>query len=302
MLHEETIIHSDNYQIKADIKIPNKKSRKIGIVLSHGAIINRNALSRKTYCLAEHLCKNLNTYIITPDYLGETIHNNNITFNSFSEILDISINYMSELYGIEEVMGFGYSMGCYVLSETINKNSKITSTINYGGPTTHMFKQKNINFMIYLIEYFGKFNYSIDLKNLLKYFFDKETKDYLFNVMLKRKEFGYENYDFKIEPKILKEFLDKLKNYFNVTKKWGKPSLLLFGTKDSIVKNALEFFPNGYKDKNIIVKHIKNASHVTPCMDTLLNLKKLDPIINFFDFIYGNTLEAKVGIKDFKYF
>jgi hypothetical protein len=64
----------------------------------------------------------------------------------------------------------------------------------------------------------------------------------------------------------------------------------------------LKFFPNGYKAKNIIVKHIKKASDVTPFMDTLINLKKLDPIIKFFNYIYGNTLEAKVGIKDIKYF
>ena len=40
----------------------------------------------------------------------------------------------------------------------------------------------------------------------------------------------------------------------------------------------MKALPDGYTDGNILVKH---ASHVTPCMDSLANVMKLDAILLF---------------------
>ena len=52
MLHREITIDHPKYMIKASLKIPNNPDSKKGIILAHGAIINRQSLIRTTYSLA----------------------------------------------------------------------------------------------------------------------------------------------------------------------------------------------------------------------------------------------------------
>jgi hypothetical protein len=288
--HKEIVISSKENDIKADLKIPDINTTNKGIILSHGAIINRKSLSRETGSLAEYLCKTLKTHVITPDYLGETIHRNKITFDSFSDVLRKSVDYLYDIYGVNEVMGFGHSMGCYVLVNALSKNDKIKFIVNYGGPTKHVLKQRQLNLIFYMIRYFSKYNYLLDFKNLIKYIFDDETKDYFYNVMLKEDEFGYKNYNFQIDSSIFREGVKLLEEYFEIIKKWGKPTLLLFGSEDPITKKTKKHLPEGFLEDNILVKYIQNASHITPCMDTKINLEKLDPIIKFYKLIYNDGI------------
>ena len=282
MFHNEIVIPDDNFDIKANIKVPPDVDTNRGIILSHGCIVNRKSLSRTSYCLAEHLSNELNAYVITPDYMGETVHKNDITFDALSKVLDISVNHLCEEYNINEVMGFGHSMGCYVLANTLKLNQKITSIVNYGGPTYDLLAKRQYSFITYMMKYLTSFNYNIDTRNLFKYIFDVETSSYLIDVMLKDREFGYENYDYIIDPFLIRELIQQLEVYHETIKKWGKPAQLLFGTNDSLVRKSLKQMPDRYIDENITVKHIQGASHVTPCMDTESNISKLQPIIKFF--------------------
>ena len=286
MSHKEIVIPNYNFDIKANIKVPPDVDTNRGIILSHGSIVNRKSLSRTSYCLAEYLSNELNAYVITPDYMGETVHKNDVTFDALSKVLDASVNHLCEVYNIDEVMGFGHSMGCYVLANNLKMNPKITSIVNYGGPTTDLLAKRQYNFINYMMKYLTSFNYNIDTRNLFKYIFDVETSNYLIDVMLKGKEFGYENYNYIIDPFLIREMILQLEAYHDTIKKWGKPAMLLFGTNDSLVRKSLKQMPDGFIDQNITVNHIQNASHVTPCMDTMSNLSKLQPIITFYQNTY----------------
>ena len=72
-----------------------------------------------------------------------------------------------------------------------------------------------------------------------------------------------------------------LSGYVDKLRAWGKPTIMMFGTNDVLVKKSMKALPDGYTDGNIFVKHVKHASHVTPCMDRLANLMKLDAILLF---------------------
>jgi pimeloyl-ACP methyl ester carboxylesterase len=290
VFHREIEIPSDDFDIRANIKVPDDPDTYRGIILSHGCIVNRKSLSRETYCLAEYLCTNLNAYVITPDYMGETVHKNDVNFENMSKVLNTSINYLTDNYNASEIMGFGHSMGCYVLVNTLKMNEQITSLVNYGGPTTDLLARRQYNFINYMMKYLTSFNYNIDTRNLFKYIFDVETSNYLLDVMLKDEVFGYENYNYIINPFLIRELVQQLETYHETITKWGKPTMFLFGTNDSLVKKSLKQMPDGYNEDNISVKHIQDASHVTPCMDTERNLSKLQPIISFYQETYQYDL------------
>ena len=290
MFHREIEIPSDDFDIRANIKVPDDPDTYRGIILSHGCIVNRKSLSRETYCLAEYLCTNLNAYVITPDYMGETVHKNDANFENMSKVLNTSINYLTDNYNVSEIMGFGHSMGCYVLVNTLKMNEQITSLVNYGGPTTDLLARRQYSFINYMMKYLTSFNYNIDTRNLFKYIFDVETSNYLLDVMLKDEVFGYENYNYIINPFLINELVQQLETYHETITKWGKPTMFLFGTNDSLVKKSLKQMPDGYNEDNISVKHIQDASHVTPCMDTERSLSKLQPIISFYQETYQYDL------------
>jgi len=277
----ELRIPSPDYEIVADLKIPDDKNSRRGIVLVHGAIINRKSLSREFQCLANYLCKSLNAYVIIPDYQGETIHRNDVQFKKFAEIIDISVDFLCDEYGVDDVMGFGHSMGSYVLADAVLLNDRISHIATYGSPTDHLLKSREKGFINYLLGYLDSFDYKVDLRNLLHYVFDKETLRFLNDVMMQVPEFGHEHYDFNLNPEIIQDAVSILSGYTEKLKEWGKPTMMMFGTNDILVKKSRKALHDGYLDENILVKHVKNASHVTPCMNTHVDLRKLDSILLF---------------------
>jgi pimeloyl-ACP methyl ester carboxylesterase len=282
MLHEEVEILDKKYNIKASIKIPTNVDSKVGVVLVHGGIINRKSLLRIKHSFGEYLCDILGAYIIAPDFLGETLHKKEIRLDNYSEILNISTKFLAEKYKLDEIMGFGHSMGSYVLANALPKNRLIGSIVNYGGPIKELENKRQKNFFQYLINYLQTYDYGINLRHLVKYVFDKETSQYLLEVMLKDEDYGFENYDFKFDSYIIKEIINVSEQYIDLLKKWNKPTLLLFGSNDILTKKTCKFYDNNFVEDNITIKHVLNASHITPCMESIIELSKLNPAVSFY--------------------
>ena len=196
MLHKEIDISEPNIQIKASLQIPDNTNSKTGIILAHGGIGNRHSLSRPTLSFSEYLCKELDAYVITPDFLGETIHKKTSTFSDYSEIINNTTDYLVKKYDLDMIMGFGHSMGCYVLAKSLQSNNRLTSIVNYGGPIKELEKQGKNSFIKSLVNQLVSFKRGVNVKNIAKYVFDEETSNYLFNVMMKDNKFGYMYYDF----------------------------------------------------------------------------------------------------------
>ena len=255
MHHEEIEIAVRDYVIKADIKIPSNTESRIGVILAHGAIVNRKSLLRAKHCLGEYLCKELGAYIISTKYLVEK-------------------------YNLTEVMGFGHSMGSYILTNALPMNRCVGSIINYGGPINDLQSTRQRNFVQYLITYLNTYDYNINIRKLVKHIFDKETSRYLIEVMLKDKNYGYQ--DFTFDSQIVNDIINTVDQYFDTLKQWGKPVLLLFGTNDTLTKKTSNYYEDNSVEDNITIKHLQDASHVTPCMESIFELSKLNPAIKFY--------------------
>ena len=281
MSYEEIEILDKNFHIKASLKIPDNITSKAGIILAHGGIINRQSLIRSEYSLAEYLCDELNAFVIVPDLQGETIHKNNISFQSFSEIISITTKYFAETYDLEDVFGFGHSMGCFVLAQSLKKNDGLDTIVNYGGPIRELEITRQRGFVDYLIKYLSEYNYSLNIKNLMRYIFDRETCDYLEDVMLKEEAYCSKNYNYVFESSMFLDFKNIVDEYIEIIKRWGKPALLLFGTEDGVTKKTLNHYADNTIDDNLIFKHIRGASHITPCMNSRYQLSKFEPAVKF---------------------
>lgn len=275
MIHEEVDIINKKYDIKASLLIPNNSKSKIGIVLSHGGIINRQSLLRKSYCFAQYLCEELDAYVIAPDFFGETLHIEKLEYSNLHEILTITTNWLVDKYDLESVSGFGHSLGSYVLAESLTENRHLDTIVTYGGPILELQGKSQNRFTDYLIKYMMNYNYSINIRNILKQIFDKETSRYMEEVMLKDSDFNSQNYIFDFNFQTLKYYKKISTQYLDILKKWNKPALLLFGTDDGVTKRTIKHYKNETIEKNINVKHVFKASHVTPCMDSRYQLQKL---------------------------
>jgi hypothetical protein len=117
MHHAEITIDEGVYEIRADLKSP-VNGGDLGVILAHGGIVNRKSLSRTGFCLAEYLCRELGAYVLTPDMMGETrVHKSRgLNFEDSVNILGISIDYLSDVLGVERIVGFGHSLGSHVLA------------------------------------------------------------------------------------------------------------------------------------------------------------------------------------------
>jgi hypothetical protein len=301
MFHEEVEIPVKNYIIKASIKIPTNSNSKNAVVLAHGGLINRKSLVRTKHSLGEYLCDILDAYIIAPDFLGETVHKKSISFDNYSEILNISTKYIVEQYNIDEVMGFGHSMGCYIMVNALQNNSLIGSIVNYGGPIKELENKRQKNFLQYLINYLTRYDYGINIRNLVPYIFDEETSRYLIEVMLKDEDYGFENYNFKFESNIFRDLINIIEEYIELIKNWGKPALLLFGSKDNLTKKTCSFYEDNSVDDNIKIKYVQGASHITPCMKTVFELSKLSSAISFYAKNHNIDIEKKPKISPLKF-
>ena len=284
--HKELEIYHKDFQIKASLKIPANKCSRLGVLLSHGGIINRQSLIRTNNSFADYLCDELDAYIIVPDLQGETIHKNGTSYNNFSKILNIVTGYFAETYNLEEVFGFGHSMGCFVLAQALQEDDYISSIVNYGGPIRELKVTRQKRFFDYLVRYLSDYDYNLNIRNLLKYIFDDETCMYLEDVMLKEEEYNSSTYDFNLDSSLFMDLKKIIDDYINYIKEWNKPALLLFGTEDGVTRKTLKFYKDSSVDGNILFKHIQGASHVTPCMSSHYQLSKLEPIISFYKQIY----------------
>ena len=289
MPHEEIEIFSNKYDIKASVKIPNNESSSMGVVLSHGGIINRQSLVRQEYSFGEYLSNELGAYVIAPDFLGETVHNQEIKFSNFIEILNITTKYFAKKYDLDTIMGFGHSIGALVLIHAIKDNRYFDSIVNYGSPFLEFSGRRQIRFVEYLINYISTYDYCIDIRHLLKNIFDKETCIYLENVMLKDKQYNGDNYNFLFDSTMVKDIIESIDTSIEIVINWGKPALFLFGSKDAITKNIKKHYKHQYSENNLRIQHIPNASHVTPCMDTKFQLSKLIPAVSFFRETLGHS-------------
>lgn len=286
----EVLISNSNYDVKADIHVPEDRSSQRGILLAHGLIINRKSLSRSTSSLAGYLCEKLNAYVIAPDYLGETTYHTPRTYDRFVEVLDLSVKYLCTDFDVTEVMGFGHSLGAYLVADLALVNESLSHLVTYGGPTDHILKTRQKGFLNYLMKYLYSFDYKVDLKNLLHLIFDKETFRYLKHVMMEDPEYRGDQYDFYLDSDVLQDMVGILTRYIPNLKEWGKPVLMMLAQYDSLVEKSIKAYPDGHRMDNILVKHVKRASHVTPCMDSLMNMKKLDSILMF----HRNVVKAMV--------
>ena len=289
MLHEEIDIYTNKYQIKASVKIPSDTSSRVGIILAHGSIINRQSLLRRTYSFGEYLCEELGAYVIAPDFQGETVHIEELKISNFSEIFNATADFFKDKYNLDTLMGFGHSMGCLVLSQALQNNKNLDSIVNYGGPVKEFTGTRQSSFIDYLVKYVSTYDYSINIKNLFKYIFDKETCRYFDNIMCKDKEYNSSNYNYVFESNIFKEIKQIAYEYTDLIKEWGDPALLLFGTEDGATRKTIKYFADGSTDNNIRVEHIPKASHVTPCMFSKPQLTKFKPAITFYNKVHNIT-------------
>ena len=292
MRHEELEISEKKYQIKASIKIPSNVDSKFGIILSHGGIINRQSLLRENSSFGEYLCRKLDAFVIAPDFEGETIHSTEPTFKNFSDIVNITTNYFVETYNLESIVGFGHSMGCFRLAGALPMNDYIDSIVNYGGPITELMKPKQKSYLNYLINYISNYKYKLDIKHLMKHIFDKETMNYLQEVMYKDDIYCSNNYNYNVNLSWYLELKELIDDYLDLIKNWNKPALLLYGTEDGVTKDTLSYYPDNYVDNNILFRHIQGASHITPCMDSNSQLSKLNIVVNYFNNIKNASLKT----------
>jgi pimeloyl-ACP methyl ester carboxylesterase len=295
--YQEIDIFNSKYKIKANLIIPSNEDSKRGIILAHGGIVNRQSLIRNGYSLGDYLCKELDTYVISPDFLGDTIHYNDQSYENFSEILNITSDYLVETYGLNSLMGFGHSLGSFILSKSLETNNYLSSIVTYGGPIRELYGTRQTSFISYLINYLTSYDYSINIKNMIGRIFDEETCRYLENVMLKDDEYCSNNYVFDFNSNLFKYFKEIVDNYLDSINIWNKPALLLFGTNDGITKRTLTFYKNKQLDPNIQMMEIPNASHITPCMASRYQLSKLRPIVDFYESVLNPYKEQYIPQK-----
>ena len=295
MSHEEIEIADANYIIRASLKKPPINS-KTGIVLAHGAIINRQSLIRTTYSFAEYLSDQLNAYVIAPDFNGETKCKQKPTLKNYSEIYNITTRYLAETYNLDTIMGFGHSMGCFIIADALKENPYLDSLINYGGPVSELESTRQQGFIEYMVNYLATFNFDINLKNLTKYIFDEETITYLTETMQNTEAYHSESYDFNLRPSVFKDIKTTITNYTKNIKQWNKPTLFLFGENDKITRKTRKHYKDNHVEGNITYRFIPDATHIVPCTQTIDQLSKLDPAIEFYRKIHNITPRPQIPL------
>jgi hypothetical protein len=293
MFHEEFEINHSDDNIKASLMIPDDAKSKTGIVLAHGGIINRQSLIRPTNSFSEYLCKNLQTHVIAPDLIREPTSTKYTDLDDFSRKINITTKYLIEEYDIDKVYGFGHCVGGYSLIKSLQKNDEIDAIAIYGTLLKELEIASKNRLVNNLLQSIIHIKPKLNVRNIMKYFYDKETVDYLFNVMSKKDNYCYDNYEYVFDIESIIELSKFSSECLNIVKTWGKPALFLYGFNDSICNKTMKCYPDDYKDGNIMVKHIPETSHVTPCMESPEQLAKLYPLIQF----YKNQMK-RVNVGD----
>lgn len=283
MHHAEITIDEGVYEIRADLKSP-VNGGDLGVILAHGGIVNRKSLSRTGFCMAEYLCRELGAYVLTPDMMGETrVHKSGgLSFEDSVNILGISIDYLSDVLGVERIVGFGHSLGSHILANAVGSCRKVVAASTYGGPTAPGNMGRYLKYMSGILKVGFLRNMKVAVNDFSK-LFDEETREYFFNVMMKRDEYGGNYYNLEYELSYLLDSIDFLINYIDRLSSWGRPVLVSFGENDSVVRASRQRFGDTEKMGNIEFRVIPGGCHITPCREEPVEVSKLRPIRDFLE-------------------
>jgi pimeloyl-ACP methyl ester carboxylesterase len=283
MHHAEITIDEGVYEIRADLKSP-VNGGDWGVILAHGGIVNRKSLSRTGFCLAEYLCHELGAYVLTPDLMGETrVHKSGgSSFEDSVNVLGIGIDYLSDVLGVERIVGFGHSLGSHVLANAVGSRRKVVAASTYGGPTAPGNMGRYLKYMSGILKVGFLRNMKVAVNDFSK-LFDEETRDYFFNVMMKRDEYGGDHYNLEYEFSYLLDSIDFLISYLDLFRTWGKPVLVSFGENDSVVRSSRHRYRDTERRGNIEFQVIPGGCHITPCREEPVEISKLRPIRDFLE-------------------
>lgn len=283
MHHAEITIDEGVYEIKADLKSP-VNGGDYGVILAHGGIVNRKSLSRTGFCMTEYLCRELDAYVLTPDLMGETrvYKSGGSSFEDSVNVLGISIDYLSDVLGVERIAGFGHSLGSHVLANAVESSRKVVAASTYGGPTAPGNMGRYLKYMSGILKIGFLRHRTVSVDDFSK-LFDEKTREYFFNVMMKREEYGGNHYNLEYEFSYLLDSIDFLISYIDRFSTWGRPVLVSFGENDSVVRASRQRYGDTEKMGNVEFRVIPDACHITPCREEPIEVSKLRPIKDFLE-------------------
>jgi pimeloyl-ACP methyl ester carboxylesterase len=282
MLLREYAIEDQDHRIMLDLRIPNKDS-KIGIVLLHGAYVNRKSLSRRNSSFAGFIAQELKATILAPDFFGETKNKNKnfSTFDNMRNIVSNTVNHLKDEFALEKVICFGHSMGGILLGDIVHTAEAIDAIAMYGSLTNIDCQSLHL---VRIIEFLDSIRGSslkkIDFGKLL-WIFDKETRDYFNTVIVGNPEYNYQFLKFEYDFSYVRKLIELAYDFTNRILEWGKPALFMFGSNDRLTHFSKNHFPDSFTIKNLYVRHIENGHHITPCRYESNELLKLNPFIDF---------------------
>jgi len=283
MRHAEITIEEGVYEIRADLKSP-VNGGDWGVILAHGGIVNRKSLSRTGFCLAEYLCRELGAHVLTPDMMGETrVHKSGgLSFEDSVNVLGISIDYLSDVLGVERIVGFGHSLGSHVLANAVESRRKVVAASTYGGPTAPGNMGRYLKNMSGILKVGFLRHRTVSVDDFSK-LFDEETREYFYNVMMKRDEYGGNYYTLEYEFSYLLDSIDFLISYVDRLSSWGRPALISFGENDSVVRASRQRYGDSERIGNVEFRVIPGGCHITPCREEPIEISKLRPIRDFLE-------------------
>jgi pimeloyl-ACP methyl ester carboxylesterase len=283
MHHAEITIDEGVYEIKADLKSPVNGDDR-GVILAHGGIVNRKSLSRTGFCLAEYLCRELDAHVLTPDLMGETtVHRSDgLSLEDSVNVLRISINHLSDVLGVERIVGFGHSLGSHVLAHAVESSGEVLAASTYGGPAVSGYMGRYMNYMSKLLNvgFLRHLTLSVDE---FSNFFDDETREYFYDVMMNRDEYGGAHYVNEYKISYIMDSMDFFNGYIDRFSEWGRPVMVSFGENDSVVRSSRKRYGDTEKKGNVEFRVIQGGCHITPCREEPDEVSKLRPIRDFLE-------------------
>ena len=251
MLHAEITLEEGAYEVRADLKSPLNGSER-GVILAHGGIVNRKSLSRTGFCFAEYLCRELDAHVLTPDLAGETrVHKpEEPSLEDSVDVLELCIDHLSEVIGAERIVGFGHSLGSHILANAAGSSGKVVAASTYGGPSLPGNTGRYLNYMRKLLNVGFLRHLTMSVDDFSK-FFDEEAREYFYDVMMRRDDYGGSHYAHEYEFGYLIDSMDFFTSYVDLLSSWGRPALITFGENDSIVGASRNRYGNAERMGNV---------------------------------------------------